>query len=66
MNLHGPRAARSATKAGRAKATVLVTTALVCYGLNFWEFRRLVERNGNIAWKLLQELDKRLRVAENG
>jgi hypothetical protein len=35
---------------------------LVCYGLTFWEFRPLVERNGTIAWKLLQALAKRLRA----
>jgi hypothetical protein len=36
----------------------------VCYGLIFCEFRPLRERNGNIAWMLLQALAKRLRVAE--
>ena len=47
-------------------ATVVATTDLVCYGLTFWEFRPLVERNGAIAWKLLQALAKRLRAAEQG
>ncbi len=42
-------------------ATVTAATDLVCYGLTFWEFRPLVERNGAIAWKLLQALAKRLR-----
>ena len=36
----------------------------MCYGLTFWEFRPLVERNGAIAWKLLQALAQRLRVAD--
>ena len=51
---------------GPRSATVVATTALVCWGLTFWEFRPLVERNGAIAWKLLQALAKRLRVAEQG
>jgi len=49
---------------GPRSATVIATTELVCYGLTFWEFRPLVEHNGTIAWKLLQALAKRLRVAE--
>jgi len=49
---------------GPRSATVTAATDLVCYGLTFWEFRPLVERNGTIAWKLLQALAKRLRAAE--
>jgi pyruvate,water dikinase len=49
---------------GPRSATVTATTDLVCYGLTFWEFRPLIERNGAIAWKLLQALAKRLRTAE--
>ena len=49
---------------GPRSATVVAATDLVCYGLTFWEFRPLVERNGTIAWKLLQALAKRLRAAE--
>ena len=49
---------------GPRTATVTATTDLVCYGLTFWEFRPLIERNGTIAWKILQELAKRLRVVE--
>ena len=41
-------------------ATVTAATDLVCYGLTFWEFRPLVERNGTIGWKLLQALAKRV------
>ena len=48
---------------GPRLATVTAATDLVCYGLTFWEFRPLVERNGTIAWKLLQALAKRLRAA---
>jgi len=43
---------------------VTAGTDLVCYGLTFWEFRPLVEKNSAIAWKLLQALAKRLRAAE--
>ena len=51
---------------GPRTATVTAATELVCYGLTFWEFRPLVERNGTIAWKLLQALAKRLRDTEPG
>jgi CRP-like cAMP-binding protein len=46
---------------GHRTATVTATTDMVCYGITFWEFRPLVERNGEIGWKLLQALAKRLR-----
>ena len=49
---------------GPRSATVTASTDLVCYGLTFWEFRPLVERNSVIAWKLLQALAKRLRAVE--
>src|SRR5437588_796273 len=49
---------------GPRSATVTAETDMVCYGLTFWEFRPLVERNSAIAWKLLQALAKRLRAAE--
>src|SRR5690348_7303552 len=49
---------------GPRSATVTAATDLVCYGLTFWEFRPLVERNGAIGWKLLQALAKRLRAAD--
>jgi CRP-like cAMP-binding protein len=45
-------------------ATITATTELVCYGLTLWEFRPLVVDNGEIAWKLLQSLAKKLRSAE--
>lgn len=50
---------------GPRSATVTAKTDLVCHGLTFWEFRPLVERNGAIAWKLLQALAKRLRAADD-
>ena len=49
---------------GPRSATVTAATDMVCYGLTFWEFRPLVERNGGIGWKLLQALAKRLRAAD--
>jgi pyruvate,water dikinase len=49
---------------GPRSATVTAATDLVCYGLTFWEFRPMVEKNGALAWKLLQALAKRLRAAE--
>ena len=48
---------------GPRSATVTAATDLVCYGLTFWEFRSLVERNGTIGWKLLQALADQLRSA---
>jgi CRP/FNR family transcriptional regulator, cyclic AMP receptor protein len=49
---------------GARTATITAKTPLTCYGLTAWEFRPLVESNGQIAWKLLQTLSKRLRSAE--
>ena len=49
---------------GARSATVTAASDLVCYGLTFWEFRPLIERNSSIAWKLLQALAKRLRAVE--
>jgi pyruvate,water dikinase len=49
---------------GPRSATVTAATDMVCYGLTFWEFRPLLERNGTIGWKILQALAKRLRAAE--
>lgn len=48
---------------GPRSATVTAATELVCYGLTFWEFRPLIERNGAIGWKLLEVLARRLRGA---
>jgi CRP/FNR family transcriptional regulator, cyclic AMP receptor protein len=41
-------------------ATVKADTELRCLGMTFWEFRPLVESNGQIAWKLLQSLAKKI------
>ena len=46
-------------------ATVTAETDLRCLSLSAWEFRPLVERNGALAWKLLQALAKKLPAREN-
>jgi len=45
-------------------ATVTAATDLVCHGLTCWEFRQVIQRNGTIAWELLQALAKQLRAAD--
>jgi pyruvate,water dikinase len=49
---------------GARSATITASTELVCWGLTYWDFRPLVEKNGAIGWNLLQALAKRLRAAE--
>lgn len=49
---------------GVRTATIKADTALVCYGMTFWEFRPIVEANAQVAWKLLQALARKLRAAE--
>ena len=49
---------------GARSATITATTDLRCFGLTLWEFRPLVQANGEISWKLLQALVQRLRAAE--
>jgi CRP/FNR family transcriptional regulator, cyclic AMP receptor protein len=51
---------------GARSATITATTDLVCFGLTLWECRPLLQQNGEISWKLLQALVKRLRAAEQG
>jgi CRP-like cAMP-binding protein len=41
-------------------ATVTAETDLRCYGMTSWDFRALVERNGEIAWELLASLARKL------
>jgi phosphoenolpyruvate synthase/pyruvate phosphate dikinase len=48
---------------GTRTATVTAASELICYGLTFWDFRPLVERNGVIGWKLLQSMAKMYRDA---
>ena len=49
---------------GARSATVTATSELVCYGLTYWDFRPLVQKNAAIGWKLLQSMAKKLRSAE--
>jgi CRP-like cAMP-binding protein len=49
---------------GVRSATITAASDLVCYGLTLWEFRPLVVSNGEISWKLLQSLAKKLRAVE--
>lgn len=51
---------------GPRSASVTAASDMICYGLTFWEFRPLIERNGAIGWKLLQALAKRLRESALG
>jgi CRP-like cAMP-binding protein len=46
---------------GPRTETVTATTDLVCYAINYWDFRPFVIANGVIAWKLLQGLALMLR-----
>ncbi len=41
-------------------ATVTAQTPLHCYGMTSWDFRSLVERNGEIAWELLASTARKL------
>jgi CRP-like cAMP-binding protein len=47
---------------GPRMASILAATDLVCYGLTYWDFRPVVEVNGRIGWKLLQQMAKMLRM----
>jgi CRP-like cAMP-binding protein len=46
-------------------ATITAATDLRCYGLTLWEFRPLVVKNGEVGWKLMQSLARKLRSAES-
>jgi pyruvate,water dikinase len=49
---------------GARSATVTATTDVECFGLTYWEFRPLVQKNATIAWNLLQTLTSRLRSVQ--
>lgn len=51
---------------GTRMATITATSDLLCYGLTYWDFRPLVEKNGVIGWKLLQSMAKIYRDAREG
>jgi CRP-like cAMP-binding protein len=46
---------------GTRMATIAAASDLFCYGITYWDFRPLVEQNGVIGWKLLQQMSKMLR-----
>jgi CRP-like cAMP-binding protein len=41
-------------------ATIMAKTDMRCYGMTPWDFRPLVERHSELAWKLLQTMAQRL------
>jgi CRP-like cAMP-binding protein len=52
-------------------ATVTAETELRCYAMTSWDFRKLVESNASVSWKLLEsmarrliELERRLKLEE--
>lgn len=47
---------------GTRMASIVASTELVCYELTSRDFRSLVESNGVVGWKLLQQLVKLLRA----
>jgi CRP/FNR family cyclic AMP-dependent transcriptional regulator len=47
---------------GTRMASIIASTELVCYELTSRDFRSLVESNGVVGWKLLQQLVKLLRA----
>lgn len=49
---------------GARTASVTAIDDVVCFGLTYWEFRPLVQKNAQIAWNLLQTLAKRLRAVQ--
>ena len=46
--------------------TITAATDLVCYAINYWDFRPFLMANGVIGWKLLQGLAQMLRDAGGG
>lgn len=51
--------------AGSRTATIVATAGGRAWGLTPWEFRPLVESNGELAWALLQALAHRIREIED-
>ena len=51
---------------GPRMATITADTALVCWGLTYWDFRPVVQASGPIGWKLLQGLAKMYRESRQG
>ena len=51
---------------GTRMATITAAGDLVCYGVTYWDFRPLVEKNGVIGWKLLERMTRMLRENRDG
>ncbi len=49
---------------GARTASVIAETDMKTYAMTFWEFRPIVETDSRIAWKLVQQLARRLREAD--
>ena len=49
---------------GARTASVIADTDTTTYAMTFWEFRPIVETDSRIAWKLVQQLARRLREAD--
>jgi CRP-like cAMP-binding protein len=41
-------------------ATITAETDLRCFGMTSWDFRKIVERNGELAWTLLASTARKL------
>ena len=50
---------------GVRSASIVAATDLRCYFLTPWEFRPFVEEHPQLAWRLLQNLARRLRSAQS-
>jgi CRP-like cAMP-binding protein len=48
---------------GGRSATITAETDMRCYALASWEFRPFVEKNGTVAWQLLERMAALLREA---
>jgi CRP/FNR family cyclic AMP-dependent transcriptional regulator len=51
---------------GVRSASITAATDVRCYFLTPWEFKPFVEEHPEVAWNLLQNLARRLRVAQQG
>ena len=50
---------------GTRTATITASSEGVAYGLTKWQFKPLIEMNGEIAWPLLEAMAKRTRELEH-
>lgn len=50
---------------GTRMATITASSELISYGITYWDFRPLVEKNGVVGWKLLQRMAKMLRATRD-